>query len=91
MILLILTTLTLGYQLDEKQNGEESAIDEKNILKQLDEDKRMAYEIIESMDEKDEIDDEYYETEEHDLEKKDPWILRWQRRTSSCPSGPNRG
>ena len=87
MILLILTTLTLGYQLDEKQNGEESAIDEKNILKQLDEDKRMAYEIIESMDEK----DEYYETEEHDLEKKDPWILRWQRRTSSCPSGPNRG
>ena len=76
MILLILTTLTLGYQLDEKQNGEESAIDEKNILKQLDEDKRMAYEIIESMDEKDEIDDEYYETEEHDLEKKDPWILR---------------
>ena len=91
MILLILTTLTLGYQLDEKQNGEESAIDEKNILKQLDEDKRMAYEIIESMDEKDEIDDKYYETEEHDLEKKDPWILRWQRRTSSCPSGPNRG
>ena len=91
MILLILTTLTLGYQLDEKQNGEESAIDEKNILKQLDEDKRMAYEIIESMDEKDEIDDEYYETEEHDLEKKDPWILRWQRRTSSCLSGPNRG
>ena len=87
MILLILTTLTLGYQLDEKQNGEESATDEKNILKQLDEDKRMAYEIIESMDEK----DEYYETEEHDLEKKDPWILRWQRRTSSCPSGPNRG
>ena len=91
MILLILTTLTLGYQLDEKQNEGESAIDEKNILKQLDEDKRMAYEIIESMDEKDEIDDEYYETEEHDLEKKDPWILRWQRRTSSCPSGPNRG
>ena len=91
MILLILTTLTLGYQLDEKQNGEESAIDEKNILKQLDEDKRMTYEIIESMDEKDEIDDEYYETEEHDLEKKDPWTLRWQRRTSSCPSGPNRG
>lgn len=51
----------------------------------------MTYEIIESMDEKDEIDDEYYETEEHDLEKKDPWTLRWQRRTSSCPSGPNRG
>lgn len=91
MILLILTTLTLGYQLDEKQNEGESAIDEKNILKQLDEDKRMTYEIIESMDEKDEIDDEYYETEEHDLEKKDPWTLRWQRRTSSCPSGPNRG
>ena len=91
MILLILTTLTLGYQLDEKQNGGESAIDKKNILKQLDEDKRMTYEIIESMDEKDEFDDEYFETEEHDLEKKGPWILRWQRRTSSCPSGPNRG
>lgn len=51
----------------------------------------MTYEIIESMDEKDEIDDEYYETEEHDLEKKDLWTLRWQRRTSSCPSGPNTG
>ena len=77
--------------MDEKQNGGESTIDEKNILKQLDQDKRLTYEIIEAMDEKEEFDDEYYETEEHTLKKKSLWFLRWQRRTSSCPSGPNRG
>ena len=70
MILLIITTLTLGYQLDEKPNGGVTKVDEKNIIKQLDDDKKLIYEIIEVMDEKEEFNDEYYETEEHILEKK---------------------
>ena len=91
MILLIFTTLTFGYQLDEKQNGGVTTIDEKNILKQLlYEDKKMLYEIIEVMDEKEEFEDKYYETEEHTFEKRSPWFLWWQRRESSCTTGPNR-
>ena len=85
MILPILTTLTFGYQLDEKQNGRVTTIDEKNILKQLlYEDKKMLYEIIEVMDEKEEFEDKYYETEEHAFEKRSPWFLWLQRRASSC-------
>ena len=52
MILLIITTLTLGYQLDEKPNGGVTTVDEINIIKQLDDDKKLIYEIIEVMDKK---------------------------------------